>query len=648
MKRLLVALLLLASTASARTYWVSPTTDATAPGNDAYDGTDTTSTGPVHGPTTLTWFNANAEPGDLCRFKSGSYGAEEINPTNRNTTSSSRIRYYGFPQDPQGVRVANVQIGETAGRWGSYITVRWVKTTSAFTGVQGNLLGDVRPTGDSLVACWSSVANSVEFHGDNLVADSLVLSGTYAENLPGSQPTAISFGGSHRQTYCVVDWRREATNLRLTNSTITYVKDGVDGGFQMVHGGAQDSTVISGNTFNLTLTASPGYVFGVGLYSCRYSDISNNTWNITTSGATLGGSQGFWMLRDYSTGNRFRGNTVRVTGTSEYSGMPSNGGSCSGSTGGNYFGFNTIYVEKVKSDRGLLYFQNGTQQDTVEFNSVATGSYRPLITLYPGTANTGTVIRHNSFLTGGPTAVDMRGGTLSPLVSTRLASNVYYALQAPTQYRPTVAVPNMVQLDSAGVFFALGAASPGYAIRYGVTADTLDGVSGSPGSGTWFGGVRSAWCSPEYADSSYGTFDGRVSGSGCAAGSLWRDGYAGIGKFGGDVEDPVVVITAPVDTTYRWSTYETMALAWSRTDNVGVSSQSIEWGYGFSPSAWNVIASGFAGSASTYNWVLPAFNQTYVTVRVTAYDAAGGTGRDTQVFVFNAREATRDTQLDAP
>lgn len=633
----LFAACLLAAPAQAATYWVAPdSASALGAGSPYMNGSDSALTAFPNGPKTLAWFNENAQPGDVCRFKSGSYGQVAIDPRNRNTTSALRIRYYGFPQDPGAVRVANVQIGESAGRWGSYITVKWVTTTSGFAGVEGWASGGVVPTGDSLVNCRSAVANSVSLQGHGCVLDSLTLSGTnttsgvwfsvngaYGCNDPATTATELCANRPILEVYETVRANR------ITNSTFTVSRPSGTNDWKLFRWTAADSTLFFNNTVNCTLSTTTGGFMGLELYMSKYSQIQGNTWNFVMN-ATPAGTHAFWSLRDSSRNNRFVSNTVTATGSGACSFMPTNAGSFPAGNGRNYYGYNTLKVATPQASAGVLWFQDGMQTDTLEANTVATSSTEALLN-NAGSRSDGAVVRHNTFLTAGATAVRMLGTFATASVPPRLVANVYYCQSANSASVNNVMVHSGVALDSAGVYFSLGSPQAVHAVRYGNQV-------GAPGSGNGLGGTQSVWGSPRLADSTYAALDGRVLKTGYAVGSLWNDGYAGIGISDADVTAPAVAITYPADTSYTWTANETMPLAWTASDAVGVTSIVVQYGSTDDPSteptSWSTVTT-LAGGTTSYNWTMASVATRYGYVRVRALDAAGNVGGGAQVYKFN-------------
>ena len=633
-RRLAILLALGAALAAApawgATYWVSPTGSAGASGADS-----TTNA------TTLTWFNENAQPGDICRFKSGDYGTEAISMqgSNRKGRSDARIAYYGLPADPQGVRVANIQLGNDAGQGGDYVTVRWVKTTSAFTGVRG-ATEETYPWGDSLVRCISSVANSISLHGRYHVMDSLTLSGTmttvdgtccnYWFNVGG----ATKGVGNHCLDGPFSYDRFTAVSNAIKNSTLTCTKAGTGGEFMAFHFIAADSLVFFNNTITVTNSVdSQGYFFGLGLFDVRHAWFQNNSITIAMSQPN-GGTRGGIMCRDFTYGTRFFGNTITTTGTPSLDALrPADGGSCDVSVEHNYYGFNTIKCATPQN--AAFYYQAGARGDTIQGNTVACNAALPALAIIADKDHRDLLVTHNSFWTTGTTAVGF-AGTHAPVGQNRIAGNAFYTTGTPTSAAALLTFNQGVEFDSAGVFFAIGAAaSASYAIDNG-------GTVGVPG------GTQRVWGTPTYKDSAYATLDARVT-SAFATGSEWHDGFAGKALYNADGTEPVAVVTFPAagDTNYLWTTQETMNVAWTSSDATGVTSVDLDWGSGENPTSWTSIATGQAED-DTYAWTLPAISRGYATFRVRARDTAGNVGVATRLFRMNVSESGPRGLRDVP
>jgi hypothetical protein len=527
-------ILTVATTAQAKTYWVSPTGQSGASGADS-----------VTNATTLAWFNANAVAGDVCRFKSGAY-SDPVRP-GHNGNSSARIRYYGFPQDPGAVLVADVHFGY---QYGSYCTARWVSCTTDVAGMVET--AGLEATDDSIAVCrFTGQTGGFSIGSMRSVVDSVYFSGTYANS---GQTHAIQIAGERDHANGTIgEWTIGSRSNSFTNSTVTMVVN-CPGDFHGMLLSTAAYNRIAGNTFNVTLTNCGGYFFGLEMYEGYYNQLQGNTWNITLNGP-IGGSHGVWCHRDSSSYNRFVGNTVNIMGTgADLSFMLSNGGSFPGTTGHNYYGNNLIKDHSPQVGTGVLWWYDGTRADTVEFNTVMTDAARPGAVVASGQPVNGSVFRHNTFWTGGATAVDLSSATA--VNGPKLVSNIFYCGAANRAGAENIRVPAGVQVDSAGVFFTPGGSSPNWAIAYA-------GKDGAPGSGGNFGASgKAVWGTPVFADSNYATFNGTPSPTGFAALPSLTDGYAGAIPFGAGspdttppatVSDLAVTLLGPHELVVSWT-----------------------------------------------------------------------------------------------
>jgi len=572
---------LLTGTAGAATYWVSPT------GSSGATGADTL----THA-TTLAWFNANAKGGDVCRFKSGTY-TDPVKP-NTNGSSGSRIRYYGFPQDPGAVVVADIYFGY---QYGSYSTARWLTVPGAMTGCYQ--AAGMFPVADSVVRCVAR-AGGVAIHAQASVFDSLTLTGNVTDT--GQSHFVDISGQRDHNNGTIGEWTNGALNNRFTNSvvnmTVTTTASQGD-----VHGmliSAAAYNTIANNTFNFTVNACYWYFFAIEQYEGYYNTIQNNTWNVTMNAAP-GGSRGFWTHRDSSSYNRYIGNTVRIGGSGNLSFMASNPGSFPGTVGHNLFSNNFIRDDSPQPGTGGFFnWYDGCRYDTLQFNTMITNSGMAVLNMTSGQSVTGLVIRHNTFYATGATVVDMGGSS----GDARLTSNIYYSGTSSGSGSEIVKVPSGFGLDSSGVYFSPGGAS--HAIAYG-------GSDGTPGSGGNYGNANeSRWGSPLFADSSYTNFNASLTANSWAAGTNFRDGYAGAIPFGGsssDVTPPATVSNLALSQPGASSLYAN----WTAPGNDGMTGTAASYDMRWSTSPINAGNFAFATQVTTEPSPLPGGSpQSYV------------------------------------
>ena len=108
----------------------------------------------------------------------------------------------------------------------------------------------------------------------------------------------------------------------------------------------------------------------------------------------------------------------------------------------------------------------------------------------------------------------------------------------------------------------------------------------------------------------------------------------------GDTQAPAVTVTSP-DGGETWAIGSAHDIAWTATDNVGVTSVDLEW----SPNNgtnWIPLATGEANDG-LYAWTVPAVPTAVALVRVTAHDAAANAGDDTSDAVFTIADQSAPT-----
>jgi hypothetical protein len=512
----LLLLVALAAPAGAATYWVSPTG---ATGNSGADSTNA---------KTLAWFNSTAVAGDVCRFKSGTYSTG-IAPAH-DGTSASRIRYYGFPNSPGAVSVTSIDFGTH-----DYCTARWFNVTSN-GGVAGMNDGSIQ---DSLASVTATSGGGMWFHGDQCTVDSLTLTG-------GSITGTTQYHWI--DMYHVGDGM--GTNNLISNSTfgVNVNTTAFQGDVHIL--GMRDVAynTFYGNTFNITVTNCFGYFFPVEMYESYYNLFQKNTWNLNMNN-TPNGTHAIWAYRDSSSYNRFVGNTVIASAGGDMSLGLSQSGSFPGTTGHTYLGGNVFKFGSAPSTGGI-YWQNDSDGDTLEFNTVA-ASGGPAIYIPNGGGLTNTVFRHNTFYSNSTPVVNLGGASGS---GSKYVSNIAYSSVANgAGTAATVSVPSGVGMDSLGLVFSRGG-SASNAIRY-------NGSNGAPGSGGNFGAAgRAIWNTPMFTDSSYATLNTTLLPQSPAQSASLQDGFAGAnGIATADLLRPAPVTTLAA----TGSTGTTISLGWT-------------------------------------------------------------------------------------
>ena len=94
----------------------------------------------------------------------------------------------------------------------------------------------------------------------------------------------------------------------------------------------------------------------------------------------------------------------------------------------------------------------------------------------------------------------------------------------------------------------------------------------------------------------------------------------------GDLTPPVVAVTAPVGGE-EWKAGSSHAIAWTATDDVGVTAVDLFFSADSGATFPDSIATGLADSGS-YAWAVPDSPTTTARIKVVAHDAAGNAGSD--------------------
>ncbi len=386
--------------AAARTYWVSPVGVAGRSGADS-----------LAGATTLAWFNAHAKPGDVCRFRSGRY-ADPVQPAG-DGTPAARIRYYGFPQDPGAVTVANIRFG-----WqhGSYCTARWLQGENGLAGCDG--VSGVYVVGDSIASCWTEHGgDGILALGKDCVFDSLRVRGSVTGSgqshwidlmTPGTPAAWFSTSNVISNSRFTV---RVATTEGQGDVHVLGIAHGVENRFLR-------------NRFDITVEHCQGYFFAVELYEGYRNLFDGNTWNIRMQGP-IRGSRGVWSHRDSSSWNRWTRNTVTVQGRGgNLSFMLTNPGSWPGTTGHNVYSENHIRDDLPQPGTGVFWFYDGSRSDTLEGNEIETRAMTPALVVEHKREVDGSLFRRNTYRTRGLVVFDCRRTVVAN--SPRLVDETFY------------------------------------------------------------------------------------------------------------------------------------------------------------------------------------------------------------------------------
>ena len=542
--------LAVASSASAATYWVSPTGSASASGADS-----------LANAKSLADANSRVVAGDRVFFKTGTYSSP-IQP-NANGTAGSRIRYYGFPSSPGAVTVTNIRFGwNGANSRGDYSTANGFTVSGQMTGCDET--AGLYATGDSIANCRiPNAGGGFAFRTKGSVLDNCVF----------SNGSITSTSQSHFIDMFNANNVYAASN-RLTNNTFTVNVNTTasQGDVHILGMFRTHSNVFYNNTFNVTVTSCFGYFFPVEMYRSYSNSFQSNRFNLAMN-STPGGTHAIWGYRDSSSYNRFVNNDVTTTGPGLISLGLSQAGSFVSTTNNTYLGGNTFKLNAVPVTGGI-YWQNGSRSDTLEFNTVAVNGGAAL-TLENGGNFTGTIVRHNTFYSNNATVFTLTGATNT--TGSRLVSNVFYSTVANNSSNATVVVPSGIAMDSLGLVFSRGGTASN-AIRY-------NGVNGAPGTGGNYGqSGKAMWNTPMFTDSSYATFNPTLRAGSPGLTTSLQDGFAGSrGVATLDVVAPSAITTL----TGPSSSGTSVSLAWNAVGDDGLTGTATSYEVRYSTSPIN-------------------------------------------------------------
>jgi subtilisin family serine protease len=122
-------------------------------------------------------------------------------------------------------------------------------------------------------------------------------------------------------------------------------------------------------------------------------------------------------------------------------------------------------------------------------------------------------------------------------------------------------------------------------------------------------------------------------------GAVWNYQY-GHGKLRmlrADTTPPTVTVNSP-NGGENWAIGSSHNITWTATDNVAVTSISIDYSTN-NGTSWTSVATGLANSG-TYAWTIPATPTTQALVRVKAFDAATNNASDVSNAVFTISDQT--------
>ena len=535
---LVLAGLLAPSLAEATVRWVAPNG---LPGRTGADSANAIS---------LNNANQIAVAGDTVRFKSGDYtGANPndagdigvIRPRN-NGTSTQRITYRGFPDDPTGVTINQVIMGQI---WpesihrGDYTTARWFTCKASLVTIS-HTYSDYC-TGDSIshIVCNAPGATA-RLTGSGHVMDHCTLTAT--SSFSGSDPPGIidlwvGGGQGAAEVY--------QTGNQIRDCTFNITVDGT-GSNDVLKACNWYHGQIYNNDFNVVVNQCPGWFQGWAFYDAADNNIQNNRMSIILN-SNPGTSSGWLNMRDYASRNRFMGNIIAITGSGgSLGGWIGNNGTYLESVRQNYYGYNSIRVASSR-DAALTYWMTAAILDTIEFNVVAAEG-TPVLYANSCTRDSAMVVRHNTFYTSGATTVQF---VPTSSTASRMTSNIYYGRGTNATGSENVRVQTGMGLDSLGLVYNVSGDS--------TKALAINSASSRVGTGSPQGLVGYArWGNPLFTDATSTTNLNPVLQATSLAlhPSAW-DGYAGAR---GQASGSQTATTTTVTTSATPATYGTILI----------------------------------------------------------------------------------------
>jgi hypothetical protein len=647
MKRLALALLLLATPAWGGTYWVSPV------GNAANDGSDSTKNA-----KTLAWANAYATAGDTIYLKS-SFGIETdttggggipqynqpIRPTHGGSSNSARIWFIGDVNHPGSRKVTYVELDTVAGCTG-YVSVYGVRAEKT-TATNGGLIFRGRhATYDSVAYC--KIDGKLDVFGRNY---STICHSVINDGLP---------------------WPRSGTNqtmsdlVNITNgmqtgdlSVVQALPDSMNGwlhGFTFTDNTVRSSIGLgrSGNAMTVRLVKSSTfardtfYLGSVLVPPSGSSDAHLNTWylcqdNDVTDCVFYGKADGtysvFYLLnvRDYQIGNRWTRNKFIED---EDSAKPlkvaflTAGASDPGDRNNTWTG-NFVRV------RGLVEIETASKGEIHQFNTYLTQDEF----WFGGNVTTARadslIFRHNTLVNFNQDAEAMkREYNIDSTKASRINRNIFAGLK----YSPTSSHIGNPTAYGHYAINAFGTADEDSNLFWCHLQDSTLAVRGftyGPSTPSGFNLLTtsekaSRYGNPMFADTSWATFNGYPNDTSIAISrDLWGGNDWFVGAQGppvlvaGDSIAPVVTISSPTDLQ-SFAIGEVCDIAWTASDAVGVVRVDIDRRPIGPAVTWYTVKHDIITDVTDGSWFWTVANTLYTRtrIRVRAHDAAGNIGED--------------------
>lgn len=467
MRRALLALLLVSSSAQAATHYVTPVSSATWG----------ESTSPAT-PCNLTTANANAVSGDVLQLYHGNYAAtgQTIAPANHGT-GGGRITYVGSLATPSAVVVAAVTLdGDSA------VTVKGFSST-------GTIAIKNQSDADS-VTDFQQTGGVLEVNGgaDNVVIARGVSSNTQVVLRCGATIDCAGSGIGDRPN-----------NLLVTDCQFTITRNGSPGDAGLYVTGPLGLRWIGNRTFIENNSTGAGS-FHFQIKHTFGAEFRNSYFYF--SGTPL--EYRVLALRDSTVGIAFRRDTLfsvatptSATGGSMYLAYAGNTPALDWQRG---FTMDSCYVSMNRDgamDEGSIMLANRAHQYTFTNNVLENRGTAAVMTV-PNTANSDTLtIRHNTFrLLGDGAAIWFEGTTPAGTVihdSLRVSKNIFYADNIPAaggggrcDDRPIVVIRHFSGTVDTNLYYNRTSALSN--VRYSISDSPCSGAYYIPGqSGTsWY------------------------------------------------------------------------------------------------------------------------------------------------------------------
>lgn len=408
---------------------------------------------------------------------------------------------------------------------------------------------------------------------------------------------------------------------------------------QPASGGGCTPTAISGNSFSTTGTISAsscavnfgsytlpdsGEPLGTNRLSNLYSfsGASGDRVTITMGSATLDCALVLTLVTADS-------NTI-VAGDDDSGPSVDSQITFTLNTAGNY----QIYAASVGTTQTGSYsfsFSRQTSGGTCTYSlspgsrefSASGGSGQVSVTVTAGTNCTWTAQSNDSWIVLGNT-----GGTGSGAVNYTVQTNTSASLRT-----GTITIANqthtVTQSGAAGCAFSISPSSRQFVQAGGAGSVSITVTAGT--NCTWTAQTNDSWI---VLSNTGGTGNGTVnytvqanSTGSNRTGTIFVAGQTHtVSQTGGDTTPPTVNVVFPrTGDTISASTI--LTIGWVSTDNVGVTSQSIDLSTNGGSSFGITVATGLSGAATSFDFSVPStLATTSALVRVTARDAAGNQG----------------------